>query len=513
MGTHRLVPGDARAVAEDNFERPFQFVVVDLRTGLATPLVDAPAGVTLGYIAATRAIWLADNRHAILCNTFLPLAGTAGAERARRAAGPAIAVVDATTRSLRAVKPLAVRIMRDPQRYYVDEVSWDPVREEMTLTYLVPSPAPSTQARPPQTFALHGDEWIPRPPAAPRGPGNAVELAVEEAFDRPPALTGRPRGETASTIVWDPNPQLAELALGRVSLYRWQAKDGTSWAGILALPPDYDSRRRYPLVIQTHGYRADKYFVEGMYPTGSGGRALAARGVVVLQMDMPTLHLQTAPDAAFHLAGFQAAVARLSADGLIDPHRVGVIGFSYTCYYTMFALANDPGLFAAAAITDGFNLGYWQYLLGSDGEEIFQEVNGGKPWGAGQASWLARSPELNLDKIRAPLLVSALEQGTLPSEWEPYAGLLRLGKPVDMLWLRRENATHIVFRPWHQQVSEQSAVDWFDFWLNGREDPAATDPADPANRANPARLSQYARWRELRKLLPAGAPAAPAGRR
>lgn len=512
MGTHRLVPGDPRAVAEDNFERPFQFVAVDLRTGLATPLVDAPAGTTLGYIAPTRAIWTADSRHAILCNTFLPLAGTADAERARRAAGPAIAVVDAATGSLRAVKPLAVPIMRDPKRYYVDEVTWDPAREEMTLTYMVPTPATPAQAPPPQTFALRGDEWVLRPAAALRGPGDAVELAVEETFDRPPALTGRPRGETASTIVWDPNPQLAGLALGKVSLYRWQAKDGTSWAGVLALPPGYDPRRRYPLVIQTHGYRSDKYFVEGMYPTGSGGRALAARGVVVLQMDMPTVHLQTSLDAAQNLAGFRAAVERLSADGLIDPRRVGVIGFSYTCYYTMYALANDPDLFAAAAITDGFNMGYWQYLLGGDGEEIFQEINGGKPWGAGQAKWLARSPEFNLDKIKAPLLVSALEQGALLSEWEPYEGLYRLGKPVDMLWLRRGNATHIVFRPWHQQISEQSAVDWFDFWLNGREDPAAADPADPANRGNPARLDQYARWRELRKLLPAGAPAAPAGR-
>jgi hypothetical protein len=528
MGSHRLQPGDLRAVAEDNFERPFQFVLVDLRTGQATPLVDAPAGITLGYIAPSTARWMADSRQAILCNTFMPLAGAAGAERSRRAAGPVIAVVDTTTRSLRAVKPLAVPIMRDPKRYYVDDVSWDQAREEMTLTYVVPAPETAAHGRPPETFALRGDEWIRRPAAvpgpgagmggtaagAPRAAGDAVELAVEEAFDRPPALVGRLRGETASTIVWDPNPELAGLALGKVSFYRWQAKDGAPWAGILALPPDYEPGRRYPLVIQTHGYRRDKYFVEGMYTTGSGGRALAAQGVVVLQMDMPTSHLQTPPDAALHLAGFQGAVARLSAEGLIDPRRVGVVGFSYTCYYTMYALANDPDLFAAAAITDGWNLGYWQYLLDDDSVDLFELVNGGRPWGAGQASWLARSPELNLDKVKAPLLVSALEQATLLSEWEPYAGLHRLGKPVDMLWLRRGNATHVVFRPWHQQISEQSAVDWFDFWLNGREDPAAGDPADPANRGNPARLEQYARWRELRKLLPAaGAPAAPAGRR
>jgi hypothetical protein len=140
-GTHRLAPGDPRAVAEDNYERPFQFVLVDLRTGLTTPLVDAPAGITLGYLAPTRAIWTADSRHAILCNTFLPLGGAAGTPRAQRAAGPAIAVVDTTTRSLRAVKPLAVPVMSDPRRYYVNEISWDAAREEMRLTYVVPSPA------------------------------------------------------------------------------------------------------------------------------------------------------------------------------------------------------------------------------------------------------------------------------------------------------------------------------------------------------------------------------------
>jgi hypothetical protein len=528
-GTHRPEPGDPRAVAEDNYERPFQFVLVDLRTGLTTPLVDAPAGITLGYEAPTSAIWTADSRQAILCNTFLPLAGTSGAQRAQRAAGPSIVVVDTATRSLRAVKPLAVPTLRDPQRFYVDGVSWDAAREEMTLTYVVPPSSTAVPTPPPETFALRGDAWIRRPatatgpgagtggggPAgAPRAASAAVELAVEEAFDRPPALVGRPRGETASTVVWDPNPQLAGLALGKVSFYRWQAKDGTPWAGILALPPDYEPGRRYPLVIQTHGYRVDKFFVEGSFTTGSGGRALAARGVVVLQMDMPATHLQTALDAPQNLAGFQGAVARLSADGWIDPRRVGVVGFSYTCYYTLYALTNDPDLFAAASITDGWNQGYWQYLIDDRSTvDLFEQVNGGRPWGAGQANWLARSPGLNLDKVKAPLLVSALEQGTLLSEWEPYAGLHLLGKPVDMLWLRRGNATHVVFRPWHQQISEQSAVDWFDFWLNGREDPTAADPADLANRANPARLEQYARWRELRKLLPAGAPAAPAGRR
>jgi hypothetical protein len=37
-------------------------------------------------------------------------------------------------------------------------------------------------------------------------------------------------------------------------------------------------------------------------------------------------------------------------------------------------------------------------------------------------------------------------------------------------------------------ASQQGDVDWFDFWLNGHEDP------------DPTKADQYIRWRELRNL-------------
>ncbi len=49
-------------------------------------------------------------------------------------------------------------------------------------------------------------------------------------------------------------------------------------------------------------------------------------------------------------------------------------------------------------------------------------------------------------------------------------------------------AEHVLVRPWERMVSQGGDVDWFDFWLNGHEDP------------DPAKAEQYARWRKLRKL-------------
>jgi hypothetical protein len=41
-------------------------------------------------------------------------------------------------------------------------------------------------------------------------------------------------------------------------------------------------------------------------------------------------------------------------------------------------------------------------------------------------------------------------------------------------------------KPWEQRTSQQAAVDWFEFWLNGVED------------ADPDKREQYARWRQMR---------------
>jgi hypothetical protein len=57
-----------------------------------------------------------------------------------------------------------------------------------------------------------------------------------------------------------------------------------------------------------------------------------------------------------------------------------------------------------------------------------------------------------------------------------------------MLWWWKENTPHILVQPAQRYVSQQSAIDWFDFWLNDHEDP------------DDKKAEQYSRWRELRKL-------------
>jgi hypothetical protein len=82
------------------------------------------------------------------------------------------------------------------------------------------------------------------------------------------------------------------------------------------------------------------------------------------------------------------------------------------------------------------------------------------------------------------LLIQALEPASLLDEWEWFAALKRLGRPVDLLYL--PDGTHILVKPWERLASQQGTVDWFCFWLTGKEDP------------DPDKADQYQRWRELR---------------
>jgi hypothetical protein len=137
------------------------------------------------------------------------------------------------------------------------------------------------------------------------------------------------------------------------------------------------------------------------------------------------------------------------------------------------------------------NTSYMQYLLATDHgvvQEQFEQTIGAKPFGRGLLQWYASAPGFNFDLTRTPLLISALEKGELLEQWENYSCLRRLKKPVDFVWLKKENAPHVLVQPAQRYLSQQMAVDWFCFWLKGEEDP------------DPAKAAQYQRWRGLRQL-------------
>jgi dipeptidyl aminopeptidase/acylaminoacyl peptidase len=240
---------------------------------------------------------------------------------------------------------------------------------------------------------------------------------------------------------------------------------------------------RYPLVLQTHGFEADKFALTGI-ARNFAAQPLAAHGIFVLQIaeNNENGHWPTGEWPTVQ-AAYEAAIDHLAGLGLIDRTKVGIQGWSWTGVTVGYTLTHSSYPFAAGALTSSADFGWWWYLMAGAPRAVEDESYGVAPFGEGLETWRKMSATFNLDRVGAPMFM--WEEG-IEGLWDWYTGLRRLGKPVEY-WLLPDGV-HDVFKVGGRMLTNQLLVDWFCFWLKGEEDP------------DPAKAEQYARWRELRKV-------------
>jgi Prolyl oligopeptidase family len=256
-----------------------------------------------------------------------------------------------------------------------------------------------------------------------------LQLTVREGLNDPPVLLATDTDTDKERVVFDPNPQLKDFDLGVVSVYEWKDGHGRTIRGGLAKPPGYVAGRRYPLVIQTHGFDPHKFFRVGYGETANAGRALTSRDIMVLQVAEPWAPYGGTWEAAMENGTnvYLAAIEQLAADGLIDPKKVGLTGYSATGLFVSSAITRDPDRFAAAALsnTDNGSLtDYYTYIdYGGPGYAKYAGnlFAGARPYGDGLSKWIERAPEFSSDKITAPVLLSPANPHNLISLWSLYA--------------------------------------------------------------------------------------------
>lgn len=312
-------------------------------------------------------------------------------------------------------------------------------------------------------------------------------------MNAPPRIVAIDHNGGRKAVLRDLNPQFRDLAFAKVEEISWKNPLGREEIGGLYWPVGYIAGRKYPLVIQTHGWIPGQFWMDGPWTTAFAAQPLAGKGFFVLQMgeDSAQRLTDTPEEAPSAVAAYESAIDYLDGRGLIDRNFVGIIGFSRTCYYVTHMLAFSKYRIAAAVIADGVDVDYFQYFASSNADPAqsaeVQALNGGAPFGGALSAWTKRVSAFHMDQVHTPLRIQALSgPGALLQEWNWFSGLYELGKPVEMVYL--PNGAHILEKPWERMVSQQGDVDWFCFWLKGEEDP------------DPAKAGQYKRWRELRGL-------------
>jgi dipeptidyl aminopeptidase/acylaminoacyl peptidase len=313
-------------------------------------------------------------------------------------------------------------------------------------------------------------------------------IFVDEDLNTHPRIVAENPQTKQRVVLFDLNPQFEEISFGHVEEIKWNDTAGREITGALYLPPNYVPGKKYPLVIQTHGYRSHEFWIDGPFTTAFAAQPLASKEIVVLQL--PELAVGAADEGERNLLVFESSIEYLDRKGVIDLRHVGLVGFSRTCYHVKYALTHSKFHFAAASVADGVDAGYFQFISFAneepDAAAEAKTLIGATPFGAGLPVWMTNSPGFLLDKVDTPIMVQAIRTGSLLSEWEWFSGMSYLGKAVDFVYI--PTGTHILEKPWDRIASQETTVDWFAFWLKGEED------------SDPAKVELYARWRKLRQV-------------
>ena len=207
----------------------------------------------------------------------------------------------------------------------------------------------------------------------------------------------------------DFNAEVKAMTLGKTETIRWQS-DGFKHNGIVTYPVAYVAGKKYPLVLVVHG-GPNSASVEQF---SSLSQLFANRGYFVFE---PNYRGSDNIGAGYKTAiikdagagpgrDVMAGLTQLKNSGMIDMNRVGVTGWSYGGYMTVWLAGHYPGWKAAmagAAVTDWVD----QYDLG-DGNVNVANAIGGSPWiGNNMQKYIEQSPITAANKITAPTLILA----------------------------------------------------------------------------------------------------------
>jgi dipeptidyl aminopeptidase/acylaminoacyl peptidase len=266
---------------------------------------------------------------------------------------------------------------------------------------------------------------------------------------------------------------------GEMKSLHW-ASDGMRVQGWLLYPKGYDSSRRYPMVVAVHGgpaaavrptwpsrglnlYKlsAQGYFVLYPNPRGSYGQ-----GETFTQGNVKDFGYGDFRDI---MAGVDEVVKTLP----VDEQRIGIFGWSYGGYMTMWAVTQTHRFRAAVA---GAGLSNWQSYYGQNDIDEWMIPYFGASVYDDPAVYARSSPITFIKNAKTPTLILVGERdGEVPEPQsrEFWHALKTLG--VETQFVVYEGEGHSIRQPAHQRDIMERLLGWFDHYL--KAEPASNDRA------------------------------------
>lgn len=295
----------------------------------------------------------------------------------------------------------------------------------------------------------------------------AYSAVIRQSYTSPPEVETGPPGR------WKPitrsNAGVHSIT-GKARNLTWKS-DNFSVQGMLIAPPSIEPGKRYPLVVEVHGGPAFAHYP--LFPASQDAldAALASRGYYVFRPNPRGSYGQGEVFTQANIKDFGYGDLRDVLTGLdavenaapIDPERIGITGWSYGGYMTMWALTQTTRFKAAVS---GAGLSNWQSYYGTNNIDTWMLPYFGASVYEDPKIYERSSPLTFIKNVRTPtLLLSGDRDAEVPitQSYEYWNALRRLGVKAEFVVYPDEG--HFFFKRADQVDVLTRLVGWFDTYL------------------------------------------------
>jgi len=294
--------------------------------------------------------------------------------------------------------------------------------------------------------------------------------AVRSSYETAPEVWAGPIGEWRQLTA---NNSALSPTWGKAENLEW-TNDGFNIQGWLLPPAKVESGKKYPMVVLIHGGPSSVTTPE--WPAGFGMSraivaALSSHGYYVFLPNPRGSYGQGenftranvkdfgGGDLRDTLAGIDAAIAKYP----IDPARLGVTGWSYGGFMTMWTVTQTNRFRGAVA---GAGIANWQSYYGQNLIDQWMIPFFGASVYDDPAVYEKSSPIHFIKNVQTPTLVIVGERDAeCPSSqsYEFWHALKTLGVPTQLIVYSGEG--HLFLKPENQADRMDQTVGWFDKYL------------------------------------------------
>lgn len=293
---------------------------------------------------------------------------------------------------------------------------------------------------------------------------------VRSTYETPPEVWAGPIGEWRQLTK---NNSALSPTWGKSESLEWSS-DKFNIQGWLLPPARVEPGKKHPMVVLIHGGPSSA--TEPEWPASFGMSrailaALSARGYYILLPNPRGSYGQGEDftranvkdfgggDLRDVLAGVDAVIKKYP----VDPARLGVMGWSYGGFMTMWTVTQTNRFRAAVA---GAGIANWQSYYGQNLIDQWMIPFFGASVYDDPAVYEKSSPIRFIKKVKTPTLVIVGERDAecpVPQSYEFWHALRTLGVPTQLTIFPGEG--HLLVKPENQTARLDQTVAWFDKYL------------------------------------------------